>query len=256
MDKIMVTIYFVGIAAVVNVPPHNNVTKAVIFPAAARTVTYKDIPLAPHHTWIHVTGLEDPKEECDKLSGTLTKAGVCTAQLSGAHVWILPIDPLTEDAAARKIPSFQKFCPAAKDLPSWYTDSPDPAYVAARFDIKGGQMSACNRNDMAFVMKMDAITTDGMLYIQQDERTVRLPLKDGAIIAIENRTDHTHASEFAGKDHFGWYYMMNGRVQQEYDINVPYAPVAGVVRCLTIPGADDGGLESITSADCSVTNFP
>ncbi len=45
MDKIMVTIYFVGIAAVVNVPPHNNVTKAVIFPAAARTVTYNGVPL-------------------------------------------------------------------------------------------------------------------------------------------------------------------------------------------------------------------
>ncbi len=117
-------------------------------------------------------------------------------------------------------------------------------------------MSACNRNDKAFVMKMDAITTDGMLYIQQDERTVRLPLKDGAIIAIENRADdHMQASKFGGKDHFGWYYMMNGRVQQEYAINVPYDKVPGVVRCLTIPGADDG-MESITSADCSVTNFP
>lgn len=253
--KTLITIYFVGIAAVINVAPHNNVSKAVIFPAAARTVTYNNVPLMTHHTYLTVRGLENQKEDCSLINGTITAAGDCTAQLSGAHLWVRPTEPLSEDEAARKIPSFYKFCPAARDLPSWYTEDTDPAYVAARFDIQGGAMSACNRNDAAFVMKMDATTVDGMLYVQQDDRTVRLPLKDGALVAIENRSDHPHLSD--GQDHFGWYYVMNGRVQQEYGINVPKDPVKGVIRCLPIPGADDDSARmAASSADCSVSNFP
>jgi hypothetical protein len=255
-DKLLVTIYFIGIAAVINVPPHDNVTKAVIFPAASQSVMYNGIALVPHHTWLHVSELENPQEDCARLGGKLSKTNVCMTQLSGARVWVLPTEPLREDAAARKIPSFQKYCPAAHDLPSTYmSDTPNGEYVAARFDIAGGTISACNRKEKAFVMKMDTVTADGMLYVQQDNRTVRVALKNHATVAIENRPDDHRLSLVAGKDHFGWYYFMNGHAEKMYDIKVPVQPVPGVKVCEAIPGADDG-MEGSISPDCSISNFP
>jgi len=259
LQKVLVTIYFIGIAAVVNVAPHNNVTKAVVFPMAAEGGWYNGIELTPHQTTLYVRGLENPDEDCPKINGTLDANGtVCSAPLKGAKAWVLPAEPLSEDAWARKIPSFLKYCPQARDLSSSYTGEPNEKLVALRFDIKGGRISGCNRNGQAYVTKMETATSDGVLYVQQAERTVRLALTTGAIIAIENKATAHHVdakSNNPGAEHYGWYYLMNG-TDYSYPINVPKDPVKGPPDCLYIPGADDNIVEGVGSAECGVTNYP
>ena len=268
MDKILVTIYLMGIGAFVNLPPNNNVTKQVVFPnASASDVKYDGVTLMPHHVFLYVRGLENA-EDCEYLENSTPLGDVCKAELSGARVWINPVEPLTEDGYFRKIPSFLKSNKAARDLPDWYMADPgaepNPDWkslvpvptpvVAARFDIKGGTLSGCNRNFEAFVAKIDATSSDGVLYVQQNQRTARLPLVSGAVIAIENRPDHHMPGEW--KNHYGWYYVMNGRVPGQPITDKEPQPVKGVPLCPPIPGADSSGPEGIASADCAVTTWP
>jgi len=231
------------------------VTKTVIFPAAPKGAMYNKVELTPHHTVLYVRNLENAAEDCPKINGTLDANGVCSAELSGAKVWVLPSEPLTEDGYARKIPSFLKYCPRAKDLSSAYTGEPNSEFVAARFDVKGGRISGCNRNRAAYVTKMETETSDGVLYVQENERTVRLALTTGATIAIENRPDgHSEHSESGGAAHYGWYYFMNG--DGDFDINIPQEAVKGLPDCPFIAGADDNVQDGMGSAECGVTNFP
>lgn len=262
ISMVTVTIYFVGIAAFVNAPPQFNVTKKVIFPAA-RSANYLGTELQPHNTFLYLKAkdiaTEDPKMTCeDHLGGTWAPdsfgANLCTVTLNGAKVWTLTSEPLTEDPSFRKIPSFMNFCPSAKNLPDWYISEPDPSFVAARFDIKGGKAYGCNRNDQAFVTQLVTDTNDGALYVEQNARTVRVLLNDQSVIAIENKpTAHNHNEP---EKHFGWYYAMNtSRIN--CPIAVPTKPVSGIARCPAIPGADDDSASmAAASADCSNSNYP
>jgi len=256
MDRVLVYIYFIGIAAMINTSPQNNVTKQVIFPAAPAGVTYSKVPLMPHHAFLFVKGLENAKEDCARIGGSIIADGSCKAELKGAKLWVNTSDALLEDAYYRKIPSFLKSCPFAKDLPDEYTaGTVDPALVAARFEIKGGKLSACNRFGRAFVTKAEVNTNDGALYVQQNERTVRLPLIKNTVIAIENRPDE-HTMEYRMEDHYGWYYAMNKRVPDEFPIVAQTKPVVGPPDCPVIAGADVGVIPQFGSAECSVQNFP
>src|SRR6185503_17020462 len=106
---------------------------------------------------------------------------ICTIELSGARIWTRTSASLVEDDAFRKIPSFSATCPDARDLASRYTESPiDPDIVAAHVDITGGTVSACKRSQGAFVTKLDVPTNDGVLYVEQNQRTLRILLNDAA----------------------------------------------------------------------------
>jgi hypothetical protein len=252
--RILVYIYFIGIAAVVNVSPYNNVTKAVVFPATPAGVTYQGVTLAPHQAWLYVKGLENPTEDCAKVSGTVVN-GICKATLKGANLWVSPSEPLTEDSYFRKIPSFMKWNPSAKDLPDDYVaQQVDPNIVAARFDIKGGKLSGCNRKGAAFVTKIETLTNDGTLYVRQAERTVRLVLTKSAVIAIENKPEDASMT-MRGEDHYGWYYVMNKRSTDQPPLLFPTAPPSGPPDCPFIAGADDF-MTTMASAECGVTNYP
>jgi hypothetical protein len=280
-----VTVFFVGIAAFVNTPPQNNVSKSVIFPAAQAgtllTTAGETLNLMPHRAYLYVRERDmappdtanTPQRVCDRANGEWLGTypyAFCRIKLDGAKVWTInpATDTVTEDPSFRKMPSFGQYCPYAKDLPTVYLGDPDRNYVAARFDIKGGTMYGCNRNKAAFVSKLVTNSVDSVLYVQQNERTSRIFLNDrGSSFTIENSADRDkmtmdmstdptmqYTTDYRG--HFGWYYRMNGRSTQTCDVVQP-SPVAGIADCPTIPGADDQmGATAAASADCSNSNFP
>lgn len=253
IEKVLVIIYFLGIAAVVNNPPENRVPKSVIFPAATSNTKYGVVTLAAHETWLSVTNLQNPATDCAKLTGGTIVNDACTAKLTGAKLWVLSSEPLEEDTYSRKIPSFLDYNAAAKDLqPNYTAVDPNPQYVAARFDITGGTMSACNR-DKAFVSILQTNTSDASLYVRQLGRTVRLPLLNDAKIAIENRPVVPMMPDMMNGEHYGWYYYIdNKQAAPSTSLKVPKLPVSGVVECPAIPGASRG----VGSAECGVTNYP
>jgi len=276
ISMITVTVYFVGIAAFVNAPPNNSVTKSVIFPEAD-TGTYSTasttINLLPHHTYLHVRGsymvtdsTNTAQVICNRVGGLWVRANIstndfCSVSLRGAKLWTVTSDTLSEDSYFRKIPSFSQYCTTAKDLPVEYTGDPDPNYVAARFDIKGGTMSACNRNYAAFVTKLTVNSGDGAVYIQQDQRTSRILLINNAFVTVENKPDaEAMAMDSTMQDyrsHFGWYYRMNTRSTAAPCEIVQPATVSGLPSCPSIPGSDDVVSGTMAaSADCSNSNFP
>ena len=131
ISMVTVTVYFVGIAAFVNTPPHNSVTKSVIFPAAdggTYVTSTTAVNLMPHQTYLHIRGKDmasdtSPKTVCDRIGGSWVSAAsaandFCSVSLKGAKVWTLTSDELTEDTYFRKIPSFSQYCKSAKDLPA------------------------------------------------------------------------------------------------------------------------------------------
>jgi len=210
-----ITIFFAGIAAVVNNVPSNNVSRSVVFPAASsssyRTATTGEIPLMPHHTFLYVklsemTSSTDtankPEAICKRADGILLPTGStspshCRIELRGANVWVLPkaATVMEDDTFRNMIFSFSQFCSNAKDLPSTLTSGePDPTLVAARFDILGGTMQGCNRKGKSFVAKLNVESTNNVLYIRQAQKTSRIFLEPGAQVTIYNRPDNMTAS--------------------------------------------------------------
>jgi hypothetical protein len=267
ITMVTVTVYFVGIAAVVNVPPHNNITKSVVFPAAVTGATYVSststtTDLEPHETFLFVKDTfiaGNAGSVCAQAGGVLesrTSYNVCKIALNGAKVWALTSQGLSEDSNFQKIPTFGQYCPSAKDLPDKYFSDPIDAAVAARFDIKGGKVGACNRGS-AFVTTLEVISNDNTLYIQQDGKTSRVILTgNSAVIAIENRPLTHVMTEW--QKHFGWYYQMNERAATRCDLPTsPPTAVAGPASCGAIWGVtDDVTQMAAASADCSNSNFP
>ena len=280
-----ITIFFAGIAAIVNNVPSNNISRSIVFPAASsisyRTATTGEIPLMPHHTFLYVklsemtagaNAANNPQEVCKRVPGSLLPTGStspshCKIELRGANVWVLPrVATVSEDDTFRTaIFSFSQFCSNPKDLPSTLTSGePDPTLVAARFDILGGTLQGCNRKGKSFVAKLSVESTNNVLYIRQAQKTSRIFLEPGAQVTIYNRPDNMTASlttmPMDPKGHFGWYYQMNQQALGALDIlSVPTNPPAlsgSAANCI-LPGADEiQGEGAASSADCSVSNYP
>lgn len=263
MSSVVITIFFVGIAAFVNVPPGGDVERMAIFPAAL-VGDYKGLALAPHHTSLYLPGAAlaatNKASACtEEYKGSWdTAASLCTIPLNGALVWTRTSEALVETETFRKIPSFTTFCPDAVDLPAKYLDPAmiTPEVVAAHVDITGGVASGCKRAQGAFVTRLDVKTDDGALYVRQNGATRRILLAAGATVAIENKEQamESHNPEA----HFGWYYFMNkGRIN--CDIVVPSA-APDVPVCPAMPGVVNSLLRPMTSTslgtDCGNTNYP
>ena len=265
MGSFVITIFFVGIAAVVNHSPSENVLKTIVFPAAHAGKHYQSTMLMPHHTFLYLRGTDFPLESgktaediCTKnYSGGWSKIGpddICTIELSGARIWTRTSANLVERDAFRKIPSFSATCPGARDLASRYTESPvDPDIVAAHVDVTGGTVSACKRSQGAFVTKLDVPTNDGVLYVEQNQRTLRILLNDEARVAIENKPDTIGGQN--AKEHYGWYNFINAE-----RINCPINPSVPIVDaldvCKDVPGIVEPDGQSVTGPECSNTNYP
>jgi len=268
-----ITIFFVGIAAFVNSTPPDTVLKHVIFPAARSGSYYRMTELVPHKTFLYLRGMDfyrdsktpyDPKDAepacVNTYQGKWSTVGpyeICTIELNGAKVWTRTSEALIETESFRKIPSFSSSCDTARNLPPRYTASPvDPDLVAAHVNITGGVASGCNRTAGAFVTQLDVVTNDATLYVEQDQRTLRIVLNDGARVAIENKPDadpsHTNHDPAT---HYGWYNFINAE-----RINCPIAtwvnPVAGMAECQNIPGVEENVTSSVTGAECSNSNYP
>lgn len=263
----LITIFFVGIAAFVNVGPQARVSKIVLFPAARTATYYQSIELMPHHTFLYVRERDiipkDPKgtaeAECkDEYQGTWGVVGpdkICTIELNGARIWTNTGERLIETNEFRtRIPSFSTLCPDARDLPPRYLAVPvDPSLVAAHVDIVGGIARACRRRAGAFVTQLDVNTTDGTLYVEQEDRTTRMLLHSGARVAIENKPSAPMSMQ--PEAHYGWYHYMNLE-----KINCPIKPFVNfagdLAECQNIPGVVESGTASVTGPECSNSNYP
>ncbi|HUP59599.1 MAG TPA: hypothetical protein VNA69_04180 [Thermoanaerobaculia bacterium] len=263
MSPVVITIFFVGIAAFVNVPPGSDVERMVIFPTAL-VGQYQGVQLSPHSTFLYLPGAAlvatDKAAACTgEYKGTWNPAtSLCTIALTGALVWTRTSEALTETPSFRKIPSFGALCPDAVDLPAKYTDPAmiAPEVVAAHVDITGGTATGCKRANGAFVTRLDVQSDDGALYVRQNGATRRILLNTGAVVAIENKEQSmlNHTAE----SHFGWYYFMT-KEQISCPIAIPSAADDTVPACPVILGVAET-LEAMTSSfggpDCGNTNYP
>lgn len=263
MSPVVITIFFVGIAAFVNVPPGSDVKRMVIFPTAL-VGEYKGTALTPHRTVLHVPGAAlvatDKEAACTvEYKGTWNATtNVCTIALSGALVWTRTSEALLETEHFRKIPSFGALCGDAVDLPAKYTDRTMIAseVVAAHVDITGGTATGCKRAGGAFVTKLDVKTDDGALYVRQGGATRRILLGTGAIVAIENK-EVALAAPHNPQSHYGWYHFMT---KESISCPITIPAEADVPRCPAIPGVVEAALRPMTSSsisvDCSNGNYP
>lgn len=271
-------IYFVGIAAITDRPGGG---KIAIFPTA-RLGTYENVVLWPHRTYLHLRGADfvneqgqrphpNPQAYCtEEVGGSWNAAtGICSLELRGAELWTQTAQAFSQDATFNKIPAFGKLCGDAPDPKRVYTESTDPDFLAARFEIAGGALSGCNRKYGAFVTRLAVETTYGVLVIERGRGTLRIRLGDGAQLSIENRADEsvpgrTHAHTAAtnvndcndhGREHFAWYHFIAGG-----DIRCPVKCPTLVENqaCGDIPGVTEpaSGLPSASGPDCGNTNYP
>ena len=263
MSPVVITIFFVGIAALVNVPPGSDVKRMAIFPTALAG-EYRGIQLAAHRTFLYLPGAAlaatNKADACTtEYKGTWDAAAtLCTIPLSGALVWTRTSEGLTETATFRKIPSFSSLCPDAVDLPAKYVDSSMIAseVVAAHVDIIGGTASGCRR-DRSFVTKLDVKSDDGALYVRQNGATRRILLNTGAIVAIENKEQES-AVAHTPQSHFGWYYFLT-KESISCPIQIPEAADLTLPACPAIPGVAEvlrAMTSSIGTPECGNTNFP
>ena len=264
MSPVVITIFFVGIAAFVNVPPGSDVKRMVIFPSTPAGSEYKGVQLAPHRTLLHVPGAghiaTEKKTACEvEYKGDWNETtNVCTIALSGALLWTRTSEALLEDEHFRKIPSFGALCPDAVDLSARYTDRTtiDSKFVAAHVDITGGTATGCKRSGGAFVTKLDVKTDDGALYVRQGGATRRILLNTGAVVAIENR-EEAHLASHSSLAHYGWYHFMT---KESINCPIQIPAEADVPRCPAMPGVVEAALRAMTSSsisvDCSNGNYP
>jgi len=256
ISMVVVTIYFVGIAAVANQAPQNNVNKAVIFPEASEGGDYMGTPLMPHLASLNLRTKDfvagTPADFCSRIDGTLNIDNtICSVPLHGARLWTQTTEGLTEDTTFRQSPSFLNYNRNARNLPDWYTGV-DPKFVAARFDIRGGKVFGCNRGQQ-FIAYLST-NGDGVLYLEQAERTVRIVLNTNSVVAIENKPLHSMTSA-TGESHFGWYYAMNGRFVAAIADPIARPTAVSAPTCAaTMP--IEMSSSALASAECSTVNFP
>jgi len=264
------TIYFVGIAAVVAAPPESPVSRFVIFPNAA-TGSYGTTQLMPHEARLNLRKADlpaVPADYCDRIGGTesvMNRVPVCSVRLTGARLWTRTGQALVEDSSFRKMPSFLNFNKNAKNLPDEYNGvNVNADYVAARFDVTGGTLSGCNRTAQ-YIVTLNT-TSEFELFVEQNDRTIRIVLGSGAQVAIENKPiPHTMTSS-AGQtpappvrmSHFAWYYKMNGRRGLTTDpVVAPKLRVEGPQPCnMALMPIDVSVLSAAASAECSAINYP
>ena len=254
-------IYFVGIAAFVDTP---DKTKLAIFPVA-QNGAYDKVMLWKHTTFLHVRGEDlvkvDPVEFCTGKGTWNEITGVCSIELRGATLSTQTAEPLTFDESFADMPSFGRVCPGGpnvKRVKRAYTEDADPDFVAARFELTGGNAGGCSRAKGAFVTRLAVPTTDGILTVSRGGAPLRIRLKNGARIAIENRPApgqpaHAHQKQKDHPEHYGWYYFIaSGNIG--CPIKIP--DKARVGSCGDIPGVYDGPAQSATGPDCGNTGYP
>lgn len=266
ISLIPATIYFVGIAAVVAAPPESNVSRAVVFPEASKGGVYGKTDLMPHETTLNLRMRDfadgTPADFCERIGGNRVEndkdESICSVDLSGARLWMPTAETPAEDATFRAIPSFLTYNRNAMNLPNWYVGL-DPEFVAARFEITGGTLLGCNRGDQ-FIAQL-RVEGDGVLYLEQSQRTARIALKEEAIVAIENKpTQHSMASSGGTEmSHFGWYYKMNGRSVPIGGDPIAHPNAVVAPPCsyqMPIDKADARSGDAAASAECSAVFFP